>query len=69
MDFTKLERSMTNIKPNDDQIQRIEKLRESFKKAGESLFENCNQSREMSLAITKLEESLMWATKSIVLEA
>lgn len=68
MDINKVKKSLTNIKPNEEKLKRIEALRESYKDIVNSLSENCNDSRELSIAITKLEESLMWAVKSIILE-
>lgn len=64
----RLVKSMTNIRPSEDQIKRIEDLRESYKSIVLSLAGNCNNSRELNIATEKLEESLMWAVKSIVLE-
>lgn len=60
--------SVTNHSPSEDQIKRIELVREKIKELGEVLFTNCPQSRERSIAITELETCTMWATKSIVLE-
>lgn len=68
MDKNKILKSMTNIKPEDLQIQKIENIRAEYKKVVESLAQNCPDSRELSIAITNLEDSLMWAVKSIVLE-
>lgn len=68
MDLEKLLKSMTNITPNQEQIERIENLRASYKDVANSLFRYCKNSRELSIAITNLEDSLMWAVKSIVLE-
>ena len=67
-DLEKLKKSMTNIKPNEDQIYKIKSLRESYKFAAEALGSLCKDSRELSIAVTNLEQSLMWAVKSIVLE-
>jgi hypothetical protein len=64
-----IEKSMTNIKPDGEQIKRIESVREAYKKVIPVLLNKTKQSREQSIAITKLEESLMWATKSIALES
>lgn len=69
--YEKLIKSLTNIKPSENKIKRIEILRDSYKNIASSLFKNCkgfDNTRECSIAITKLEESLMWAVKSIVLE-
>jgi hypothetical protein len=68
MDKEKILKSMTNIKPSDAQIQSIENIRAEYKNVIESLNQNCRDSRELSIAITELENSLMWAVKSIVLE-
>lgn len=63
-----LERSLTNISPNAEQIKRIERLREVGKHLGSSILDQTNPSREQSLALTHLEETIMWAVKAIVLE-
>lgn len=68
MDKDKILKSMTNIKPSDAQIIRIETIREAYKNVVESLEVNCRNSRELSIGLTELENSLMWAVKSIVLE-
>jgi hypothetical protein len=57
-----------NQKPNDEQVMRIENLRAAFKKLDLLIGGSCPASRYRSLAITALEESLMWAVKSIVFE-
>lgn len=65
-DFEKLEHSLTNHPPKDeDVIRRFEHLREAAKDLGREIFNSCPPSRERSLAITKLEETVMWAVKSI----
>lgn len=66
--YRKYERSMTNIKPNENQIKRIKHIRGIYKNVLLQLDKNCNDGRELALALTKIEESLMWAVKSIVLE-
>lgn len=68
MDKDKIFKSMTNITPSESQIQKIENIRSSYKGVVTSLEYNCNDSRELSIALTELENSLMWAVKSIVLE-
>lgn len=66
--FARVERSMTNITPTAQQIKRIEKLRGAFKLTAQDLIEVTPVSREQSLALTHLEDAVMWAVKSIVLE-
>lgn len=61
-------KGMTNIKPDNSQIQRIENIRAAYKNLVKSLDQNCTDSRPLIIAITNLEQSLMWAVKSIVLE-
>lgn len=63
----RLEYSLTNIKPTDGAIVDIETLREEAKSFGYHILEFVPDSREKSLAITKLEEAVMWAVKGIVL--
>lgn len=40
-------------------------VRSAFMVAEKEIADNCKESRESSLAFTKLEESLMWAIKSL----
>lgn len=63
-----LRASLTNHTPSPEQINRIEKLREIGHAYGVSIIEDTPQSRAQSIALTKLEESVMWAVKAIVLE-
>lgn len=64
----KLERSLTYSKPNDDQVARILRLREAAKVFGASIEADSSPSREQGYAIKAIEESLMWATKGVLLE-
>lgn len=64
----RVSRSLTNVTPNTDQINRIERLREVAKDLAACVVWNCPMSREQSLALTHLEDAVMWAVKSIVLE-
>lgn len=73
MDKERLLKSMTNIKPNENQIERIETIRSKYKEVIEVIFNNIevhsSENKEIKISITKLEESLMWIVKSIILEA
>jgi DNA primase catalytic subunit len=51
--------------PKGDQVDRYEHLRDAAADLATFYMENCPASRELSLAITKLEESVMWANASI----
>jgi hypothetical protein len=56
-------------KPSAESLQKIDKLREAFSGLEDMIKELCPKSREMSVAMTYLETSAMWAVKSIVHEA
>ena len=62
----KLNRSLTNITPTPAEVESIEALRESAKLLGSQIIAWCPLSWERSLAITHLEETVMWAVKSVV---
>lgn len=66
--FNRLAKSLTNITPSDEQIERIESVRAAGKVLALEICKNTRPSREQSLAATHLEETVMWAVKSIVLE-
>lgn len=51
--------------PKDDQPDRYVELRALAKILAEFYIQNCPASRERSLALTRLEESVMWANASI----
>ena len=50
---------------NDNQKERINKVREIFSDIYDWLENNCKGSRETSLAFTKLEEAQFWIIKGI----
>lgn len=52
-------------KPSEENIKKIEEVRTAYK-ATLAHLKTLNQTREMNIAIQKLEESAMWATKSLV---
>lgn len=63
-----LDKSLTNIAPGPEQIDRVSRIRAAAKAYGEAIEQNEPSTRERSLAITNLEQSLMWAIKAVVLE-
>lgn len=67
VDTERLHRSLTNITPNAGQVERIELLRAVAKDFGAALIESSPPSRERSLAVTHLEDCVMWAVKGILL--
>lgn len=52
-------------KPKEGQPEIYENLRGRAKEFAMEIEENCPDSREKSLAMTKLEEAVMWANASI----
>lgn len=60
-----LQKRFTYHAPKSDQPQRYQSIREFAKDFAEFIVENTPESRERSLALTKLEESVMWANASI----
>ena len=65
---TNVDRSLSHQVPGAAGVKKIEVLREAAKVFAEAIESQTPVSRERSLAITKLEEALMWAIKSVVLE-
>ena len=51
-----------------EQKERIQEIREMFSDVYNSIEAICHDSREKSLAMTKLEEAQFWAIKSITRE-
>ena len=60
-----LENSFTYHPPVGTQQERYVALRDKAKELALMIVDLTPSSREQSLAITKLEESIMWANKSI----
>lgn len=52
-------------KPISDQSERYEEIRGSAKQLAKLFMLTCPRSRELSLALTNLEQSVMWANASI----
>lgn len=51
--------------PKDGQPEKYEEIRAQAKALAEKLVKLCPPSRELSLALTELESSVMWANASI----
>lgn len=60
-----LENSFTYHAPKKDQPQRYEAIRNKAKELAHMFDELCPDSREKSIAQENLEQSVMWANKSI----
>jgi len=66
--LARIERSLTNVTPTMEGIRKIERIRDLGKLLGGAIVADCPLSREQSLALTHVEEAVMWAVKSIVLD-
>jgi hypothetical protein len=60
-----IDNNFTYHPPFGTQAARYEELRELAKGLAASYLEHCPESRERSLALTKLEEAVMWANAAI----
>jgi len=60
-----LDNIFTYHAPKEDQPQRYEALRKGGKYLAEMILQNCPNSRERAIAVTKLREAIMWANASI----
>ncbi len=65
MKLSNIKNNFTYHAPNDDQRERYVSIREHAKDFAFLIEEFCPESREKSLAMTKLEECVMWANASI----
>ena len=60
-----IENNYTYHAPKEGQPERYERIRYKAKMLAAYINENCPDSREKSIAFTKLEEAVMWANASI----
>ncbi len=60
-----IETAFTYHAPKDDQPERYVALREKGKELALLMVDSCPESRELSLALTNLEQAIMWANASI----
>lgn len=51
--------------PKGNQVERYAEIRKKLLESAVFLMNHCPQSRELSLAMTKLEEAMFWANASI----
>jgi hypothetical protein len=57
----------TYHQPINDQSQRYEALRQAAKGLAHFISKSCPESREKSLAITSLQQAIMWANAAIAI--
>lgn len=67
-DLARIERSLTNHTPSAERIDLIEDVRGLGKELAAEIIGAATPSRERSLALTHLEETVMWAVKAIILQ-
>lgn len=60
-----IEKNFTYHPPKEGQPEKYVAIRNKGKELAELIDELCPNSREKSLSMTKLEESIMWANASI----
>ena len=65
MKNSEIENNYTYHAPKEGQPERYERIRYKAKMLAAYINEKCPESREKSLAFTKLEECVMWANASI----
>lgn len=65
MDNVEMKNRFTYHEPNEEQIGRHMYIRRHGKNLAEIVEENTPACREQSLAITKIEEAVMWANAAI----
>jgi len=60
-----LENIFTYHKPETIHIEKYQSIREYGKMFAQEILQNCPAGREKSLALTKIEEAVMWANASV----
>jgi hypothetical protein len=64
-DLEQLTKNFTYHAPKEDQPRRYTEIRDQGKAFAHAVLEDCPNSRERSLALTKIEEAVMWANSAI----
>ena len=62
-----IENTFTYHKPFGSQPERYEDIRNEAKRLAKTIQEACPESREKSLALTNLQQAVMWANASIAI--
>ena len=63
--MSEIEKRFTYHAPKADQPVRYEAIRKDAREFAELISDLCPESRDKSLALTKLDEAVMWANASI----
>ena len=64
-DIARVENTFTYHAPFGDQVERYEEIRDDAKSLAYSFMVRCPPSRELSLALTNLEQAVFWANAAI----
>ena len=67
MDASEIDNIFKYHSPKEDQPQRYEGLRSVGRQLAFLIEDSCPDSREKSVAITKVQEAIMWANASIAI--
>ena len=65
MDAADLANRFTYHAPQNGQVELYQKIRDAGHELAKLLNESCPESREKSLAVTHLEDAVMWANAAI----
>jgi hypothetical protein len=66
--YKQIENAFTYHSPQPHQVPKYTEIRDTAKDFAHMLNDLCPESRELCVAITKLEECVMWANASIARE-
>ena len=67
MTTEQINNTFTYHRPFGDQAERYERLRERAKSLASEIQTDCPESREKALALTNLQQAVMWANASIAI--
>lgn len=62
----KLYKNLNGAAPTPEQQDALDRIRAAAKILGAAIIENAPSSSERSVALTRLEEAAMWASKAVV---
>lgn len=62
---TEVENRFESIQLNDDTVKKVTTMRNHISSLAKHIDKTCANSREKSIALTKLEECGMWVTKCL----
>jgi hypothetical protein len=63
--YEDLNKRFTYHAPKERQAERYQEIREQAKQLAIKMTEECPESRELSLALTNLEQAIFWANAAI----